>query len=97
MREQRPVPENPATFGERLYNLRMQRGLTQSEVARPRYTKAYISMLEGAKTAPTLRVVEHVAKRLGVTAIELLGIDLAALSTRALLQELERRVTPHGR
>src|SRR5919198_755979 len=53
-------------LGERLRQLRMAAGLTQSELAGDRFSKEYVSQIERGKTRPTRETVEWLAARLGV-------------------------------
>src|SRR5437588_1191784 len=52
--------------GERLRQLRVASGLTQSELAGERFSKEYVSQIERGKTRPTQETVEWLAVRLGV-------------------------------
>src|SRR5437763_1528707 len=52
--------------GERLRQLRVASGLTQSELAGERFSKEYVSQIERGKTRPTRETVEWLAARLGV-------------------------------
>src|SRR5256714_7503664 len=53
-------------LGERLRQLRVAAGLTQSELAGERFSKEYVSQIERGKTRPTRETVEWLAARLGV-------------------------------
>src|SRR5262245_4043377 len=55
-------------LGERLRQLRVAAGLTQSDLAGDRFSKEYISQIERGKTRPTTETVEWLAMRLGVDA-----------------------------
>src|SRR5258706_16028254 len=55
-------------LGERLRQLRVAAGLTQSELAGERFSKEYVSQIERGKTRPTRETVEWLAARLGVDA-----------------------------
>src|SRR5438045_9112887 len=55
-------------LGERLRQLRVSAGLTQTELAGDRFSKEYISQIERGKTRPTTETVEWLALRLGVDA-----------------------------
>lgn len=54
------------TLGERVRQLRVNRGLTQTELAGERFSKEYLSQIERGKTRPTGETVEWLAARLGV-------------------------------
>jgi tetratricopeptide (TPR) repeat protein len=55
-------------LGERLRQLRVAAGLTQTDLAGDRFSKEYISQIERGKTRPTTETVEWLALRLGVDA-----------------------------
>lgn len=54
------------TMGERVRQLRISRGLTQTELAGERFSKEYVSQIERGKTRPTAETIEWLATRLGV-------------------------------
>jgi tetratricopeptide (TPR) repeat protein len=53
-------------LGERLRTLRVNAGLTQTDVAGDRFSKEYVSQIERGKTRPTQETIEWLAQRLGV-------------------------------
>src|ERR671937_437185 len=55
-------------LGERLRQLRVSAGLTQTELAGDRFSKEYVSQIERGKTRPTRETIEWLAQRLGVDA-----------------------------
>jgi len=55
-------------LGERLRQLRVAAGMTQTELAGERFSKEYVSQIERGKTRPTPETVEWLAGRLGVDA-----------------------------
>lgn len=55
-----------AGIGARVRELRVARGLTQSELAGERCTKEYVSQIERGKSRPTSKTLEWIAERLGV-------------------------------
>ncbi len=61
-----PAPRRSARLGDRVRQLRISAGLTQSELARGRFSKEYISQIERGKTRPTAETVGWLAERLGV-------------------------------
>jgi tetratricopeptide (TPR) repeat protein len=61
----RSAPARPS-LGERVRQLRIARGLTQTELAGDRFSKEYVSQIERAKTRPTGETIEWLAARLGV-------------------------------
>ena len=54
------------SLGERLRQLRVSAGLTQTELAGERFSKEYVSQIERGKTRPTQETIEWLAGRLGV-------------------------------
>src|ERR671929_666421 len=69
-----PAPPRPpagpagSRLGERLRQLRVAAGLTQTDLAGERFSKEYVSQIERGKTRPTRDTVEWLAGRLGVDA-----------------------------
>ncbi len=59
------APRGPR-IGERLRQLRVAAGLTQTDLAGDRFSKEYISQIERGKTRPTSETVDWLALRLGV-------------------------------
>jgi tetratricopeptide (TPR) repeat protein len=59
------APARPS-LGERVRQLRIARGLTQTDLAGSRFSKEYVSQIERGKTRPTAETVEWLAARLGV-------------------------------
>src|ERR687884_1344486 len=55
-------------LGERLRQLRVAAGLTQSDLAGERFSKEYVSQIERGKTRPTRETIEWLALRLGADA-----------------------------
>src|SRR5919206_1170327 len=55
-------------LGERLRQLRVAAGLTQSDLAGERFSKEYVSQIERGKTRPTRETIDWLAARLGVDA-----------------------------
>jgi tetratricopeptide (TPR) repeat protein len=53
-------------LGERLRTLRVNAGLTQTDLAGARFSKEYVSQIERGKTRPTQETIEWLAQRLGV-------------------------------
>src|SRR3954454_9311735 len=55
-------------LGERLRQLRVAAGLTQTELAGDRFSEEYVSQIERGKTRPTHETVNWLAAQLGVDA-----------------------------
>ncbi|WP_030600032.1 tetratricopeptide repeat protein [Streptomyces fulvoviolaceus] len=58
--------DDPGIIGRRVQQLRVERGLTQKQLAEPAYTPAYISTLESGRVRPSDDALRHLAERLGV-------------------------------
>lgn len=59
-------------LGKRLRRLREEKGLTQSQLAHPRFTGAYISQIESGKRHPGPPALKHLAQKLGIEPRELI-------------------------
>jgi tetratricopeptide (TPR) repeat protein len=55
-------------LGERLRQLRVAAGMTQTDLAGDRFSKEYVSQIERGKTRPTAETIKWIAERLGVDA-----------------------------
>lgn len=80
--------DDPDIIGRRVQRLRVQRGLTQKQLAEPVYTPAYVSTLEAGRVRPSDDALRHLADRLGVTFDE-----LATGRSARLVTELRLRLT----
>jgi tetratricopeptide (TPR) repeat protein len=61
-----PAVVRGSRLGDRLRQLRVSAGLTQSDLAGDRFSKEYISQIERGKTRPTEETVKWLAAQLGV-------------------------------
>ena len=69
---------DPAVLGERIRNLRLARGLTQTALADGAVTVGYISRIEAGQRRPDVALVERFARVLGTTPDHLVtGVDPA--------------------
>src|SRR6476646_9104092 len=84
-------PAAGETIGERLKRLRLERGLSQRELAAPGVSYAYISRIEAGTRQPSVKALRRLAAKLGVTADYLeTGSDLDPTDARELkLADLE--------
>lgn len=64
----RPAAPSRTSLGERVRQLRIAAGLTQTDLAGDRCSKEYVSQIERGKTRPTAETVQWLATRLGVDA-----------------------------
>lgn len=91
-----PESQSPAgePIGERLKRLRLERGLSQRELAAPGVSYAYISRIEAGTRQPSVKALRKLAAKLAVTADYLeSGSELDAESARELrLSDLELAV-----
>ncbi|GAA2445791.1 tetratricopeptide repeat protein [Streptomyces glaucus] len=84
--------DDPETIGRRVQRLRIERGLTQRQLAEPSYTPAYVSTLEAGRVRASEEALRHIAGRLGVAYEELVTGRPARLATdlRLRLTEAQR-------
>jgi transcriptional regulator with XRE-family HTH domain/Tfp pilus assembly protein PilF len=82
------------TIGQRLKRLRLERGLSQRELAAPGVSYAYISRIEAGTRQPSVKALRKLAEKLGVTADYLeTGSELDPDAARELrLSDLELAV-----
>ena len=59
------------SLSSRIRQARMAKGLTQAELAAPRYTHAYVSSIESGRRRPSEAALRHFASRLEMDATEL--------------------------
>jgi tetratricopeptide (TPR) repeat protein len=87
--------ETGLRLGERLRQLRVSSGMTQTDLAGERFSKEYVSQIERGKTRPTRETIEWLAQRLGVdsgflangvSADERGRVDAALAQAEALLE-----------
>ncbi len=71
--EQDAALELARRVGEQIRIARRRAGMTQTQLAGDRYTKAYISALETGITRPSMVALNYVADRLGLPASHFLG------------------------
>jgi transcriptional regulator with XRE-family HTH domain len=86
----------PESIGERLRRLRLERQLSQRELASPGVSYAYISRIEAGARRPSVKALRQLARKLGVS-VEYLetGSDLRDVDERELRlsdAELELRL-----
>src|SRR5437588_3877719 len=62
-------------IGGRIRQARLRAGLTQAELAKGRYTAAYISALELGHAKPSMAALAFIAERMGVPVREFVGDD----------------------
>src|SRR5919206_105606 len=56
------------SIGQRLRRLRLEKGLSQRELAGPGVSYAYVSRIEGDQRRPSLRAIRVLARKLGISA-----------------------------
>jgi tetratricopeptide (TPR) repeat protein len=79
-----------------LRRLRLERGLTQGQLASPHYTHAHVSTVEAGKRQPSSRALEHFAQKLGVEVEEILSGQPPGLARQLRLGLHEARVDISG-
>ncbi|MDG4865598.1 helix-turn-helix transcriptional regulator, partial [Streptomyces sp. T-3] len=77
--------DEPAEIGRRIQRMRTERGLTQRQLAEPRYTAAHVSTLESGKARPSETALRYFAGQLGTTYEELVTGRPAHLATELRL------------
>ncbi|MFI9563938.1 helix-turn-helix domain-containing protein [Streptomyces rishiriensis] len=84
--------DEPEVVGRRVQRMRVERNLTQRQLAEPTYTPAYVSTLEAGRVRPSDEALRHIAGRLGVDFEELATGRPARLVTdlRLRLTEAQR-------
>lgn len=63
------------SLGQRIRELRLTRGLTQTRLAGPELSKGFISLLEQDRTQPSVGTLRLIARRLAVSVDSLLGSE----------------------
>ncbi|WP_330344907.1 tetratricopeptide repeat protein [Streptomyces longwoodensis] len=81
--------DEPGVIGRRVQKLRVDKGLTQRQLAEPTYTPAYVSTLEAGRVRPSDDALRHIAGRLGVDFEELATGRPAHLGTDLRLRLIE--------
>ncbi|MBL0387767.1 tetratricopeptide repeat protein [Tumebacillus sp. ITR2] len=79
------------TFGQRLRQLRMKKGLTQMQLAEGIITPSMCSQMESDKARPSWHVLEKIAQKLEVSPDELIGnsqLNMAVTSEYRLVKGL---------
>ncbi len=79
-------------IGKRLRRLRVAKGLTQRELAAPKYSSAYVSTIEAGRREPSRRALEHFAAGLGVSVEELVTGRSPDLEARLELRLHDGRI-----
>lgn len=64
-----------STIGIRIRDLRISKGMTQTALCGDGISSGYVSLIESGKRTPSEKMVREIARRLGVSADELLQVD----------------------
>jgi len=92
--------DSAESVGARLRRLRLERGLSQRQLASRGISYAYVSRIESGQRIPSVRAIRLLARRLGVTPEYLeTGVDIApveALELRLSDAELRLRLGDHS-
>lgn len=87
---------NPETVAGRLRRLRLERGMSQRELAEPGVSYAYISRIEAGQRQPSVKAMRKLAARLGVppdfleTGEQPIDNHYVLSEVRRAIRELER-------
>ncbi|MBA3349568.1 MAG: helix-turn-helix transcriptional regulator [Actinobacteria bacterium] len=85
------------SFGQRLKQLRIERGQTQRQLAEPVYTDAYVSAVEAGRRTPSAEALHHFAQKLEVGEEQLLTGRPPDLTARLELElQAARRTVSSG-
>jgi transcriptional regulator with XRE-family HTH domain len=71
-----PAGAAPRAIGARLREVRLAHRMSQAQVGAPYYGRQAISAVERGRTLPSLRMLLHLAGRLGTGVRELIPTDL---------------------
>lgn len=82
-------------IGNRIRRLRLERNLSQKDVAEPLMTPSYLSLIESGQRMPSEGVLRHVAERLGVEPDELLTGKPSGLEIQLELSLQEARTAAY--
>jgi tetratricopeptide (TPR) repeat protein len=63
--------DDKAGLGERIRRARIERGLSQRDLAVPLLTPSYVSLIESGKRIPSQDALEHISAALGMDPVEL--------------------------
>src|SRR5437588_9242118 len=84
MPSETPSPSGES-IGQRLKRLRLERGMSQRELAAPGVSYAYISRIEAGTRQPSVKALRKLAPKLGVSTEYLeTGSEIAASEQREL-------------
>lgn len=80
------------TVGEKIKAIRKERGFTQKKLGELcGINEANIRKYELGKQNPKIETIDKIASALGMSAFELIGLELSTIPTSELLKELQRR------
>jgi transcriptional regulator with XRE-family HTH domain len=94
------VPKNES-LGQRIRRLRLERGLSQRDLAAPGISYAYISRLEADAREPSVKALRKIANTLGITVEHLetgkptpteLGVADASIDFASLTRDEVQRI-----
>lgn len=74
IRQKAKGPIDPSQ-GEIVRRLRIERDMTQADLAGDDFSKGFISLVENGRTRMSVRAIQVFAKRLGVTPATIIGED----------------------
>src|SRR5579863_2035755 len=66
-------PPQIGPVGSNIYRVRRKLRITQKQLAAPEFSISYISAIERGRIRPSLKALDILARRLGVTSAELLA------------------------
>jgi transcriptional regulator with XRE-family HTH domain len=86
-------------IGERIRAARLEKKMTQDELARDTFSKSYVSAVELGKIQPSIKALRILARRLGLPAsffLETLAPDIEAQQALLVMQRLRLLVAQGG-
>ena len=89
------MSSTPQSVGRRLRKLRLERGLSQRDLAAPGVTYAYVLRLEAGTRQASIRALIKLAKKLDSTALYLLTGDEDARCPVCGRDAVEHENLPH--
>lgn len=88
--------DEKAGLGERIRTARIERGLSQRDIALPLLTPSYVSLIESGKRIPSPDALEHIAGVLGMDPLELRTGRSPGAEAELELRLQEARRALHG-
>jgi transcriptional regulator with XRE-family HTH domain len=82
-----------SSLGQRIRDHRTALGLTQAQLGAPVYQGGYLSDVEHGRVTPSLEALEHISRRVGVEAGDLLGEAASPVRPADAMARAHRLIT----